>query len=75
MNIRWEYFRKLYIFSIFATASSDMFNENGKVSIIYDVQHKGTSEVPEHFAVNNFLYDTDKPFEYKYYIGKREEGI
>lgn len=76
MNSRWEYFRIICFFLILdTTASSDMFNEKGKVSIIYDVQNKGISEVPEPCAINKLLYDADKPYEYKYYIGKKEEGI
>lgn len=74
MNSRREFFSTFYFVLALATASTVVFKENGNVSIIYDIHNKGTSEVPGPFEITKLSDDIDKPFEYKYYIGKREEG-
>lgn len=74
MNSRRELISTFNIFLAFCTASSAVYRENGNVSITYDIKNEGTSGVPAFFSITKLSNDTDNPFEYKYYIGQREEG-
>lgn len=70
MNSRREFLLTIHFILVYAAA----FQEIGNVSIIYDTKKGEAAEAPELFAIKKLSDDTDKPFEYKYYIGQREEG-